>query len=168
MTKSREGMLCTIPGPGEPCPPAPLSPAREGGRERRCWQGCTAPLLRSLCLSPSPGFSFSRCRRAFQMKKLFPWHQTLNLKHTYKQPMIVITMHRFLFILFFFWFCFGQRQAVLMKYNIKFPGCKKQAVAPSVFYKYLDFSIKFLVMFNKPKKQTSWLIRVLCVFVLYL
>lgn len=54
-----------------------------------------------------------------------------------------------------------------MKYNIKVTGCKQQAVSPLVFYKYLNFSIKFLVMFNKPKKQTSWLIRVVFVYALY-
>lgn len=57
------------------------------------------PLPPSLTLSSV--FSFSRLCRAFQMMKLFPWHQTLNLKHTYKQPRIVITMHHSIFILFF-------------------------------------------------------------------
>ena len=87
----------------EPCPP--LSSVFSGERRELVMlgrlHGHTHAFLRSLFLSLSPVF-FSHCRRAFQMKKLFPWHQTLNLKHTYKQPRTVITMHHFIFILFFF------------------------------------------------------------------
>lgn len=67
----------------EPCPP--VFPIFSGERRESVMlgrpHGHSHPLPSFLFLSFSPVFSFSCCCRAFQMKKLFPWHQTLNLKH---------------------------------------------------------------------------------------